>query len=316
MSADRRTVLIKGEGWRYEEKTASGILQPGMLLGPQNSDGTLPCHTITGGKGSRMYASEEPNSLTGLTFTDPIASGQPVGVLICVPGNVINHLLKAGETAVKGSPLISAGDGSVKVLANSVISQIVADSATLTSWTTAVAFSNGTATIPANTLKVGDRIRIRARVAIPSTNSTDTMTFTVNLNAVALITTTALDVANDDEFIADETVTIRTIGASGTFVGSGLFTVGVLNSATVKSQVTNSSAIDTTAAATVTIKAACSVSNAGNQAILREFTVEILRSGETSVLAGSGNEIVAYAEEAVDNSLGVVTAWCEAVVAP
>ena len=75
-----------------------------------------------------------------------------------------------------------------------------------------------TATFTANTLRAGNSIQVFAQGIADATNSTDTLTIKLNFGGAAILTTAALDVADDDIFIVDAFITLRTVGASGTYL--------------------------------------------------------------------------------------------------
>ncbi len=53
-------------------------------------------------------------------------------------------------------------------------------------------------TLPANTLQLGDVLRIRAQGICPSTNSTDTLNIKLKIGSLIVLATGALDVNNND----------------------------------------------------------------------------------------------------------------------
>lgn len=308
--ADMNTVLLEGSFRPLKQSVKAGVaITPGHIIEEYNDSGTSKVRPDTNRNAGGLFYVALEDALIGRTIDDEFAIGETVRYTQSTPGKVFNMLLAIGENVTKHDPILRYGDGTVAKAASSVLANIVAPSTTLTSWTTAVAFDNGTVAIPAGTLKVGDQIRVRGKVRLPSTNSTDTFTGTLNWGATALITTAALDGTNDDVWLFDEVVTIRTIGASGTFTGSGRSAFGVLGTATFRPFSTNSTAVDTTAAVSLTVKMACSNSSSSNQAILEELTVEHIKAGATGVELATGvGAIIGEADESVDNSAGVAAA--------
>jgi len=152
----------------------------------------------------------------------------------------------------------------------------VAASAAHTNTTTAADFDKSHS-IPANTLRVGDIIRIRGQAIATATNSTDTLTLLLTVGGVTIATTGAVDVANGDIGYFECDVVVRTIGASGTIVAAGVQALGVPGTVTAKPFLLASSTLDTTAAAVVAVNADWSVANAGNSARLDVLNVEIIR---------------------------------------
>lgn len=158
-------------------------------------------------------------------------------------------------------------------------SQVAA--ATAHSNTTTEALFDKSISIAANTLRAGDILKIRAQGIATSTNSTDTLTAVLylgGLSGIALATTGAVDVANDDIFAFDYDVVIRTAGDSGTMVGTGYVSLGASGTVTAKAVYKASTSIDTTAAQVVGVGADWSVASASNSARLDILNVHLLRS--------------------------------------
>lgn len=133
-----------------------------------------------------------------------------------------------------------------------------------------------TATFEANSLKDGDVIDFFHQTIATATNSTDTLTLKAYLNAVELCTTGAVDVADDDIGVITGQLVIRGTGASAKFVGAGaqaLDAAGITMKAWAKAE----AAIDTTAAATLTVKATWSVASASNSCRSEIHNVRRLR---------------------------------------
>lgn len=135
--------------------------------------------------------------------------------------------------------------------------------------------------IPANTLQVGSLIKIRYQGIATATNSSDTLTIKLymgGLAGTALLTGTATDVANSNIFAGEWEGIIRTIGASGTFVGVGTHTDVPAASGTATHGITEilaSTAIDTTAAQVIGVGADWSAASSGDSARLDFLRVEI-----------------------------------------
>ena len=151
----------------------------------------------------------------------------------------------------------------------------IAASAALTNTVTETALDS--VSIGADTLKAGDVVHIVAQGIATATNSTDTLTIKVKFGTVVLTATAAVDVADNDVWFTNTYVTIRTQGASGTFVSAGHNTLGVEGTATARTDIVASTAIDTTAAQTCQITGTWSVASASNSCRNDQFIVEILR---------------------------------------
>jgi hypothetical protein len=304
------TILLKGDlGRRYEEARASGAgIFPGYLI-ERRSDGKVQPHSVRGGKWARAVAIED--ALAGLdlvntrgnTIDSNYLDADLVRYMHLSAAEIFYAALHQGENVAKGDYAISYGDGTVAKAASAYLADVVAPSTVITNTITETTFSNGTVTIPANTLKVGDVIRIRAQGTAPATNSTDTLTINLKLGATTIATTGALDVANNDVFVLDIYLTIRTIGAAGTFVANGQVTIGTPGTATFKVVNLASTAIDTTAANTLTVTATWSVANAGNQVRMDQLMVEQVKAAGATASAGPGSVIGTF-EDSLDNSAG------------
>jgi hypothetical protein len=134
-------------------------------------------------------------------------------------------------------------------------------------------------TIPKNTLHTGTRVKIRFQGIATSTNSTDTLAIKLyigGLTGTALLSLAARDVANNDIFVGEFEIVIRTVGASGAFVGVGSSTASPNAAATaLLSEFIGSTAIDTTAAQDVVVSATWSVASASDSCRLDLLTVEL-----------------------------------------
>lgn len=140
-----------------------------------------------------------------------------------------------------------------------------------------------TQTIQANLLKAGDRIRIKYQGIATATNSTDTLAIKLyigGLSGTVLVSEAATDVANNDVFLGEYELVIRTSGASGTVVGFGEYKSipAAEGTMTIKDDILASTAIDTTAAQVVAVSGTWSVANAGNSCRLDILSVDIIQS--------------------------------------
>jgi len=145
--------------------------------------------------------------------------------------------------------------------------------------TTTEAIFDENYTIPANTLAVGDTIKIRAFGTVTDSNSTDTLTCYLRiggLTGTAIATTAAVDVADSDIFVFDSVLTIRTIGATGTVVGSTSYQDPDAAGTAPKWSTLAETAIDTTADQQVCVSADWSVAHADNEANLDQLVVEVI----------------------------------------
>jgi hypothetical protein len=84
-------------------------------------------------------------------------------------------------------------------------------------------FGGASVTIPANTLRVGTRVRFDAYVRVSAISGAPTATVTAQFGATTLFTTSARTVADEDIISMNGYLDIRTAGAGGT--ASGLLQV-------------------------------------------------------------------------------------------
>lgn len=135
-------------------------------------------------------------------------------------------------------------------------------------------------TIPAKHLQPGQLIKIKYQGIATATNSTDTLAIKLyigGLTGTVLISHAATDVANNDVFMGEYDLIIRTIGASGTMVGRGTYksVPAAEGTMTIKDDILASTAIDTKTSKVIGVSATWSVANAGNSCRLDFLTVEI-----------------------------------------
>jgi hypothetical protein len=136
----------------------------------------------------------------------------------------------------------------------------------------------GSYTFPAYFWQPGKVVKARAAVRATATNSTDTLTCYVRFGAAALTgtaiyTSAAVDVADDDIFVADIQITCRDADASSTLVCS---VIGCNPDATGEAadiEFTIVSTVDTTAATYLGITGDWSVASASNSCQLEALSV-------------------------------------------
>ena len=300
-----RTIVLNGPlGRHYEENLASVACKPGHLLElTSDSPQKVKPHTVRGGRVIRSVAIED--AFVGRTIDDEYAIGEVVRQVYADPGDIHQQHQHAGENVLAGDWIISYGDGTVCKAATSFLQNNVAASTPITASSTEVAFSNGVVTIPKNTLKVGSTIRIRGQGIATATNSTDTLTVKGYLGTIAgtaLFTTGALDVADNDIFTFDLTLVVRTIGASGTFVTSGMVSIGASGTATMKEVFLGSTAIDTTVDNTLSFSGKWSTTSGSNSARLDVLNVEHVAPGSSAAAGSAGGDVIGVARDALDLS--------------
>lgn len=295
MSIENNTIVLIGQLHdNHEERRCASIVKPGYLM-DTNADGKVIPAATYGAKGELYVAKED--YLQGKTINDAYAVGDLVFIHKAKSGNKIALVLAAGQNVAKGDQLISNGDGTVVKYTSDSLANVTAQSAAVTNTTTESTFSNGTITIPAGSLRAGDQIRIRGRVTFPTTNSTDTALVKLKIGSTVIFATAATDVADADACVFDALLTIRTVGASGTMVASGTFSIGVPGTATVRSFSLTSTSIDTTAALSITVTVTWSVASASNIAYLQQLSAN---SSPAGVLGGK--QPIAKVDVALDLS--------------
>ncbi len=124
-----RTIRKKGTG-RQDEIVAAGAIMPGHLI-KQDSDGKAVVHASAGAAAAKRFAMED--QLQGKTTIQAYAADDIVTFVHALPGDQVVAILKAivgGEsTVVKGDPLTSAGDGTLKKATGSDVIVAEADEA-------------------------------------------------------------------------------------------------------------------------------------------------------------------------------------------
>lgn len=105
------TIVLK-QGCQSGEAVAGGTITPGDLIKRKN-DNTVVVHSTANGWAHKMFARE--NELYGTSIADTYSSGDPVQYFVARRGDVINCRLKASENIHIGDPLVSAGDGTLKL---------------------------------------------------------------------------------------------------------------------------------------------------------------------------------------------------------
>lgn len=303
-----RIVLISPSG-RYSEAPGNADVYPGQILATQTDGGVIP-YGVSGGAESLKVAIED--ALQGNDITQKYPSGQIVRFWRPVKSDVLLFLLAIGENVTHGQQLMNDGLGSLKAypatIGGAELYEILAPSTTITNVGTETTFSNGSYAMPANTLKVGDDLKIHFKAFCIAENSTNTHRVRLYVNATTLVDSAALQLAANDVVIGDITLTVRTIGASGTFIADGQMETSVGGTFTVTPITIASTALDTTAIATFAIKSLASATNAGNQIRLDEYRVLLDRAGLSVQIP------IVQAGEALDNSAGSAPAFIRGTV--
>ena len=131
--------------------------------------------------------------------------------------------------------------------------------------------------LQADELSAGDVIEFYAQGIATATNSTDTLQVKVKFGTTVIAQTAAVDVADNDVWVIQGFMTVRTDGASGTFVSAAFVQLGVEATATARMDIVASTAIDTTAALTFAVTGTWSVASASNSCRNDQFYFHVLR---------------------------------------
>lgn len=169
--------------------------------------------------------------------------------------------------------------GNIPGVASLVAYSNEAASSAISNTTTETAFDTSY-TFPKNSLAAGQVIKIKWQGIATSTNSTDTLAIKVYIGGITgtlLFTHAATDVANNNVFMGEYELIVRTVGASGTVVGfgTGKSVPAAEGTATYKDDILASTTIDTTAVQQVAVSATWSVASASNSVRLDFLTVEV-----------------------------------------
>ena len=97
------------------EFVANAAITPGHLVELMSTNKVKVHTTESGNALPKMFALED--ELQGKEIDDDYAADDRVQVWVCQPGEVVNALLKDGETIVIGDALESAGDGTLQKVA-------------------------------------------------------------------------------------------------------------------------------------------------------------------------------------------------------
>lgn len=153
---------------------------------------------------------------------------------------------------------------------------------TVTETTLYGTIGRGTLTIAANTLAVGDTLKLSAR-GIMSETGTPNINFRVKFGSTEIVSTgniTMSGAMTNDSWILDCEITVLSIGASGTVFGAGavfLDDTSNVNGLTNSSTPATAIVVDTTAAITINITAQWDTADAGNTITTQVANVRLLR---------------------------------------
>ena len=130
-------------------------------------------------------------------------------------------------------------------------------------------------TIPANTLEVGDIVRIKVFCTVIDTNGTDTLTPILNFGGSAIATGAALDVADSDIVFAEADVHVTATGSSGTCTAIAEIRSDALGAVHVIGQ-TALTSMDTTGGLAVALNMDWDAAHADNEVRIDTVSIELV----------------------------------------
>jgi len=130
-------------------------------------------------------------------------------------------------------------------------------------------------TIPANTLEVGDIVRVKVFCTVENNNGTDELTPILKFGGTAIATGAAWNVANDDIVYAWADVHVTATGSSGTMTAISEIRTDALGATVVIGQ-TALTSIDTTAGLAVALNVDWSVAHADNIVKIDAVSIELV----------------------------------------
>jgi len=242
-------------------KTAGDVVVQNGLLGVVKTDiaaNALGSLTIEGVfRFTKATSAGNAMAVGQIVYYDAANDRVSTDGAVGVPAGKVVFAAALADTTVDVS--INETDGSTQMAGVAV-----AASTALTASSTETNFDNSIVTIPANGLRVGDVIRVRAQGIATATNSTDTLTAKIKLGSNAVLSTGAVDVANNDIFYLEADIVVRTIGATGTVVAAGAVAIGAEGTVTSKPGKLASTTVDTTAAITLAVSGQWSTTSGSN----------------------------------------------------
>ena len=133
----------------------------------------------------------------------------------------------------------------------------------------------GSYTIPADTLAVGDIVRVKVFCTVIDNNSTDTLTPILKFGGTAIATGAALDVADDDVVFAYADVHVTNVGSSGTMTAFSEIRTDA-NGGTAVMAATDLTSKDTTSGLDVVLNVDWSAAHADNELRIDAMSVELV----------------------------------------
>ena len=254
-----------------------------LLQAPAATDSTA---TWTDEDGISVGALDTADNAAGNTAAVTIqtgnaglAGGGDSGDIVLTPGTAAGG--NVGTFRIDGRVTTTDGvaSGTERVIGG-LANRTLADSTYITGTASETAFSTGTYSIPANTLKVGTQIRFRAWGRIQERAGGNTFAVRLRFGAAGVLATEVtgiptFSVTAGDVFSLDGVISARTIGAGGTMVANTLHIIGNQDVQTVRSDLMTQNTIDTTVARVLTLTGDWSTGSATNKAELLGFSIWI-----------------------------------------
>lgn len=261
--------------------TTAGLTMAGLDIGSATSEiGTI---YQADSKGVYFGADQDASLLHDGTKSLNLAVADDAAAAFAIKEAANSYLTivtsNDSESVAVGKRLTTTdgvASGTVRVVGGRAYSSTAASDPVTNS--TVETLFNTTYSMPASTLKAGSRVRIRYQGIATSTNGTDTLTIRCYLGGLAgtaLVTTIAVDVANNDTFYGDVEVICRTAGTAGTFVANAFYQDPDVAGTAPKWSYVASTAIDTTAVQVIGVSADWGAAHGDNSARLDMLSVDI-----------------------------------------
>lgn len=243
----------------YPTGSVSNSLQVGLADADVAATSRAPIYVaVHGASSGQQLRVAEKFMLNNVDTSSAVAVGVAVylsdtaGGWSLTPGTAKRQVgIVAVVSATVGSILLDPeafGANNVDIVGNTVVS------AAITGTTETATSFDKTRVIKGGRLRAGSQIRIRAMGVHTATTGAETNDMSLLLGSEVLATRTGIDPANNDVFMFDVLVQVRTIGATGTIVGMGIMAFGAPGTANPVAIVKASAVIDTTADLTVAVQ--------------------------------------------------------------
>lgn len=172
---------------------------------------------------------------------------------------------------IEVSALPTTGSGSALLYSNTAASSALANSNAATDFSLSHS-------LPANSIQAGDVYRISGSVFVSSAANNDAIAIDVEFGGVDVVEVASTNATTNDYIDFECEVFIRTIGASGTIVSRGAASVaGADGTTTLRAEGTQSTALNTQAAALIAVEGTWDVADVNSSCRLETLKIERLR---------------------------------------